>query len=106
MANETPLDRFKAVLGGTGRDVSVLFADIRGFTSISERLGAKETVALLNETLRELETARAVQQNRLRRSAPQRRRDGSGGHHRLPQPTFRVNPDTLEILEEIPEVAA
>jgi len=38
-----------AVLGGTNREVSVLFSDIRGFTTMSERLGPRETVAMLND---------------------------------------------------------
>ncbi|MCW5603978.1 MAG: GAF domain-containing protein [Burkholderiales bacterium] len=38
-----------AVLGGTNREVSVLFSDIRGFTTLSERLGPRETVAMLND---------------------------------------------------------
>ena len=38
-----------SALGGTTREVSVLFSDIRGFTTMSERLGARDTVAMLND---------------------------------------------------------
>jgi len=38
-----------AVLGGRLQEVTVLFSDIRSFTSIAERIGPQESVALLNE---------------------------------------------------------
>ena len=41
-------DPDKIVLTGERRDVTVLFCDVRGFTSISERLSPEEVVALLN----------------------------------------------------------
>lgn len=47
-------------LGGQLQHSSILFSDIRGFTSISEKLGARETVTLLNEYFSEM--AEAVEQ--------------------------------------------
>jgi len=40
-----------AALGGEERDVTILFADLRGFTTLSEQLPAPELLALLNRYL-------------------------------------------------------
>lgn len=47
----------KLELGGEQIWVSVLFSDIRGFTSISEKLGARDVVHMLNEYLSTMEKA-------------------------------------------------
>lgn len=46
---EKLLEEGEAALGGKAQKATVLFTDIRSFTSISERIGAQETVRLLNE---------------------------------------------------------
>jgi adenylate cyclase len=49
--NEMLKDPTKLKLGGDKKALSVLFSDIRGFTSISEKLTPEELVHLLNEYL-------------------------------------------------------
>jgi adenylate cyclase len=49
--NEMLKDPAKLKLGGDKKDLSVLFSDIRGFTTISEKLTPEELVSLLNEYL-------------------------------------------------------
>jgi adenylate cyclase len=44
----------KLNLGGAEKKITILFSDIRSFTSLSERLGPKKLVALLNEYLSEM----------------------------------------------------
>lgn len=44
-------DPSKLALGGEKRDLTVLFSDLRGFTTISEKLDAEELANLLNEYL-------------------------------------------------------
>jgi adenylate cyclase len=42
------------ILGGEKKDITIFFSDIRGFTSISEKLDPEDLVGLLNEYLTEM----------------------------------------------------
>lgn len=54
VVNELLSDPGKCQLFGTRKYLTVLFADIRGFTTISEKMQPEEVVALLNECFTEL----------------------------------------------------
>jgi len=48
------LEEGEDALGGKIQHISVLFSDVRNFTNISERMGARETVSMLNEYFTEM----------------------------------------------------
>lgn len=49
VVDELLKDPSKATLGGTRKEVSVLFADVRGFTSMSEKMAPERVVEYLND---------------------------------------------------------
>ncbi|OPX22639.1 MAG: hypothetical protein B1H04_04745 [Planctomycetales bacterium 4484_123] len=51
MVDRLVADPSQAALGGQQRELSCLFSDLAGFTSLSERLGPEATVSLLNRYL-------------------------------------------------------
>ncbi len=51
------LMRDGSALGGEEREVTILFADLRGFTTLSEKLPAPDLLALLNRYLDRMSTA-------------------------------------------------
>jgi len=54
VVNELIKNPSMAKLGGERREVTVLFTDIRGFTSLSERLPPERVVEILNEYFKEM----------------------------------------------------
>ena len=49
LADQLLADSSEDILGGKSTTATILFSDIRGFTTLTEELGAQGTVALLNE---------------------------------------------------------
>lgn len=54
VVNELIKNPDMAKLGGERREITVLFSDVRGFTSFSERYSPEEVVTILNEYLGEM----------------------------------------------------
>jgi len=54
LVKEIMKDYSKLKLGGEKRDITILFSDIRDFTSISEKMAPEELVRLLNQYLSEM----------------------------------------------------
>ena len=93
-------DAAKLQLGGEKRELTVLFSDIRGFTTLSEAMAPEELVKLMNEYFTVM-TGKVFEQRGLARQVHRRRDHGhvrGAGGRAAPR---RLRPPAIEMVRAL-----